>query len=309
MNYKDRAYAGEVDVPAITQVLLETYTLTQWLHNWEPRRWQGKVYHRDDADYAAGQARMRQQVRVWETGGGQIAGVVIPEYDGGVYLQIHPHHRAIEPAMLDWAQAALAQPLDGGGRWLEVHAYEHDDYRSDLLRGRGFKRTEAYENLRRRELSEPIPDSPVPDGYTVRAMRLHPDDWAAMALLLNTAFKRTIHNAEEYRNVQRAPIYRADLDIVVEAPDGSLAANAGLTCHPRESFAVVEPVCTHPDHQQRGLARAAISEGLRRVKALGIQSAYIGTWHANAAANITYEKLGFTRVERLYIWRKEWRDG
>jgi ribosomal protein S18 acetylase RimI-like enzyme len=208
--------------------------------------------------------------------------------------------------MLTWAENTHGQPLPDGRKWLEVHGYEHDAHRTDLLNAHGFTRTEAYENIRRRDLREPVADAPLPEGYTLRTMRAHPDDWQAMANLLNAAFKRTIHSAQEYHNFQRAPIYRPELDIVIEAPDGTLAATAGLTAHERESFAVVEPVCTHPDHQQRGLARAAISEGLRRVQAMGIQMAYIGAWHANPAANNTYEKLGFTYVERMYIWRHEW---
>jgi ribosomal protein S18 acetylase RimI-like enzyme len=155
-------------------------------------------------------------------------------------------------------------------------------------------------------MTAPIPDVAMPTGYTVRSARRHPDDWRGQAALLNAAFKRTVHNAEEYRNFQCAPIYRPDLDLVIEAPDGTLAATAGFTAHERESFAVVEPVCTHPDHQGLGLARAAIGEGLRRIQALGIQVAYVGAWHSNAAANHTYEKMGFIRFARNRLWRRTW---
>ena len=304
--YHDRAYAGDEDIEAVTRFLLDTYQITQTFFNWEPPRWQGMSYHGDDAEQAAFRAKVPSQVRIWEDDAGSIVGVVIPEESGWVFLQIHPDHRGIEPEMVAWAEANLVDVDKDGRRYMHISAFDYDTFRCDLLTACGYTRTEGYENLRRRPMDVAVPDFPAPAGFTVRGMRVHPDDWQGMATLLNSAFRRTIHSAEEYRNFQRAPIYRAELDIAVIAPDGTLAANAGLTAHEAESFAVVEPVATHPDYHNRGLARAAITEGLRRVQALGIRSVFVGAWHANPAANHTYESLGFTDAKRLYVWRKEW---
>jgi mycothiol synthase len=301
-----RPFAGDEDIAAITQFLLDTYLLNQTLHNWEPRRWQGNVYHGNDAHNARHRARLPELVHIWHDQDGQIVGATLSEDEGAVFLQIHPQHRALEAEMLTWAETHLAQLDDSGRRWLEVWCYDYDAYRVELLRRRGYTRTEAHENVRRRSLAIPIPEIPAPDGYTVRAMRVHPDDWRNQAALLNAAFRRDFHNAEEYRNFQRAPVYRLDLDIVVEAPDGTLAANAGFSAHERESFSVAEPVCTHPDHAGLGLARVAMAEGLRRVQALGIQTAYVGAWYSNPAANHIYEQMGFTEFDPDYLWRREW---
>ncbi len=302
----DRPYGGDADISAITRFLLDTYLLHQSLRNWEPRRWLGGIYHRSDADAAAYRAQLPQIVHLWLDASEQLLGVVIPEYDGGAFLQIHPQRRELEPAMLDWSEAHLAQTGENGQRWLEVWAYADDTFRNDLLHQRGYIRSEAHENTRRRPMTLPIPDAAVPEGYTVRAMRRHPDDWQHQADLLNAAFGRTFHNAEEYRNFQTSPEYRLDLDLVVEAPDGTLAANAAFTAYARESFAILEPVCTHPAHQGRGLAKAAILEGLRGIKALGIQVAYVGAWYSNAVSNHTYEALGFTDPAANHLWRREW---
>ncbi len=301
---RNRPFAWGTDTERITQFLLMTYTHCGRLFNWDPRRWLGTVYHNNDASMEERRRELPKSVHIWEDPIGQIVGVVIPESVGSVFLQIHPDHRQLEEEMIDWAEAHLPRGSDDGRAHLDLWAEELDVYRAGLLEARGYTRTEMYETMYRRPMSEPVPDHPAPEGYQVRTMQRTADDQQKLAALLNAAFGRTFHSAEEYRNFQRMPYYRDDLDIVVEAPDGVLAANAGFTAHERESFALVEPVCTHPHHQGKGLARAAIAEGLRRVQAQGLEACFIGAWHSNATANHVYQSMGFRDGVRLYLWRR-----
>lgn len=292
----DRPFEHAHDVAPITQFLLDTYRLFGRPFNWEPRRWLGTVYHRDDAEMAALPTELAGRVHLW-LDDDQIVGIVIVESPASMFLQIHPAYRPLEAAMLDWAEAHLPPSI-------EVWAEADDDHRSALLTERGYARTEAHEILRRRAMSTPIPAATTPDDYRLRAMRRHPDDQQGIADLLNAAFKRTFHSAVEYRNFQTAPYYRPELDLVIAAADGTLAANVGITVFGGESFAVFEPVCTHPDHQGKGLARAAIAEGLRRVDALGITAAFIGAWYENPVSNHLYAQMGFSDAVSLYLWRR-----
>ncbi len=292
----DRPFDSTHDIEPITRFLLDTYRLYGRPFNWEPRRWHGTVYHRNDVEMAALQMELQGRVHLW-LDDGEIVGMVIVESTASVFLQINPAYRSLERTMLDWAEGHLPPNI-------EVWAESNDTWRTGLLAERDYVRTEAHEILRRRDMSMPTPSIPVPEGYLQRIMRQHTDDQQGMAALLNAAFDRTFHSAEEYRNFQMSPNYRADLDIVVEAPDGSLAANVGVTVFERESFAVFEPVCTHPHHQGKGLARCAIAEGLRRVGAMEIEAAFIGAWYANPVSNHLYAQMGFTESTSLYLWRR-----
>ncbi|MCA9913984.1 MAG: hypothetical protein KC496_11570, partial [Anaerolineae bacterium] len=188
---QDRPFAWD-DIQPITQFLLESYTLTGRLFNWEPRRWQGTIFHRDDADMARLREELPQQVRLW-LDGKQIVGVVIPEYTGGIYLQVHPEYRQIEAAMLDWTEANQPRGKDDQGNpCLFVWAEEHDSLRNDLLSQRGYTRTEGHENIRRRPMTQPVLDLSVPQGYQVRSMRIDSQDQQKLATLLNAAFNRSI---------------------------------------------------------------------------------------------------------------------
>lgn len=294
------------DVHAIREFLLTSYERHGGLYNWEPRRWEGLVFHRNDAEILATRASLAANVGIWTDATGAIAGVVIPEYPGGVFLQSTPGDVDRQREMLTWAVAGQTQTTAEGQRWLEVWIADNDAELQGVARELGFTPT-SHHQIRRHQILESSPSSlpTLPDGYTVRGIESDAD-YPRMADLLNAAFGRDFHSAEEYRNFATlAPSYRPELEIVVVAPDGSFAAHAGFTAHPEQSFVVVEPVCTHPDHQNLGLARVAMTEGLSRCRALGIRDAFIEAWYSNPVSNHVYQQMGFTNPVSEYIWRLE----
>ena len=84
--------------------------------------------------------------------------------------------------------------------------------------------------------------------------------------------------------------------------------------HPRSGADAIEfdlldwihAVCTHPEHQRKGLARAAMAEGLRRLEALGARITYVGAAGKKPAANAAYVQMGFVEAYRADLWVKEW---
>jgi mycothiol synthase len=88
------------------------------------------------------------------------------------------------------------------------------------------------------------------------------------------------------------------------APDGELAAFCTVWFDDMTRTGAFEPVGTAPDHQRRGLGKAAMSEGLRRLKQLGARTAYVASF--SPAAHATYESVGFTDFIRNEPWEKEW---
>ena len=104
--------------------------------------------------------------------------------------------------------------------------------------------------------------------------------------------------------VTRALTYRADLDLVVTAPDGSFAAFATVWYDPVNRHGLFEPIGTDPAQQRRGLASAAIVEGMRRLRDLGAETVQVSTGVKNLPANRLYEALGFHVVDRLMAWHR-----
>jgi len=271
--------------------------------NWDVRRLDGKRFYAEDP--AANRLRLRP-LRLWEAGG-ELAGFVLSESRGDAHLQVHPDFRHLEGDMIAWAETALALPPEAGapGR-LDIYAYEYDALRQRLLAARGFVKTDEWGMIRHLRLGcQPLAEPQLAAGYTLRATR--PDDLAdcqRIADLLNAAFGRTFHNAQEYHHfAMQAPCFRPTLDLVAEAPDGVFAAYVGIPYDAVNRRGIFEPVCTHPAHRRLGLAQTLMQEGLLRLKAVGALDVTVDTGDM-LGANRLYDSLGFTEAYRGFTWRK-----
>jgi ribosomal protein S18 acetylase RimI-like enzyme len=297
-----RLYQSD-DYEKVRKFLQTSYSMTGCLHNWPLRRWDGWYFHRANLSEVDTSCFL-----VWENETDEIVGVIHPEYEGSAFIEIHPDYRHIEAEMIAWAEECLPVRIDGSAeRKLHFWIYEWDIQRQTLLKERGFEALPHYGYTRQRLMVSRIPSIELAEGYTIRAMRFDDKDCAKMADLLNAAFGRSIHSAAEYANFQTAPCYRVELDSVVIAPDGRFAATAGVTLDEANHYAEFEPVCTHPQHQRKGLAAAVMAEGLRRLQCLEVAIAYVGAGD-NPAANALYEKMGFIHAEKVRLWQKIWVD-
>ena len=154
----------------------------------------------------------------------------------------------------------------------------------------------SWTRLNERDLTD-LEQPVLPDGYRFRtadetgpqaAVRAHLDAWAPSA-----------YSAESYEGVRRTAAYRGDLHLLVEAPDGTMAASTIMWLDEVNRTAEFEPVGTHPDHRRRGLARAVLLHGTHRTRAAGATHMTVACLGApgHPAARELYYGLGFR------VWR------
>ncbi len=297
-----RPVRGPQDFWKVRELLVRTATTPLGL-NWDVRRWDGAYFYNPNGAWSPDWAG---RIRLWETEAGQLVGVVNWDGPREAHLQVDPDYRYLEPEMIAWAEEHLAgATAEGDARQLELYVYEYDALRQRLLAGRGYEKQTYGGMLRYMRLGQgPIPDQPIADGYTLRTTR--PEELAdcqRIADLLNAAFHRDFHNAAEYQAFTRlAPCFCPALDLVAEAPDGSFAAYVGVPYDAVNRLGIFEPVCTHPDHLRKGLARGLMLEGLRRLRAIGALAATVDTGDM-IPANRLYDSLGFTEAYKGYTYR------
>lgn len=236
--------------------------------------------------------------QLWFAPDGAVIGCAWPVAND-VVLLTDPRHRAIEGAMLDWAEGR--HRASGSDAPLIVNGYDGDAARIALLRARGYTRQESGYRYRRQALDGALPEPPIPDGYSVRSLR-GDAEVAARVDAHRAAFAPSRMTVEKHRAVMAAPTYRQDLDLVAVAPDGTFAAFALGWFDAANRIGVFEPVGTDPAHQRRGLAKAVLAEGLRRFRALGAEVAYVNTGTGNVAANRAYDAVGFRVVDEEHRW-------
>ncbi|MFH1689879.1 MAG: GNAT family N-acetyltransferase [Candidatus Eisenbacteria bacterium] len=194
---------------------------------------------------------------------------------------------------------------------LTMRAYEASDFwkiraflrETFLLNGREETNWQAYRfeywvwhgvaNLDQGPLEEKVFLWETPDG--------------ALATVLNAEGKGDNRaDVTWYRSIQKAPLYRRDLDIVAVAPDGAVASFCTIWFDDITLTAACEPVATSPAHQRKGLARACIHEGLRRAKEMGATLGFVGS--GEEGAHRCYASAGFKDYSISRQWVKEVQD-
>ena len=247
---------------------------------------------------------------LWETASGQIAAVLNPEGQGEAFFQIHPdyHTPDLECEMLQAAERYLAVQREGGQRWLRVWAYSDDPIRQALFAHQGYRKGHWAYCERQRSLDLPIPEVPVVEGYTIRSLggfeELPARSWASWRGFHPDEPDEKYEGWEWYRSIQRMPMYRRDLDIVAAAPDGTIASLCTVWLDDVTRTGCFEPVATVPEHLRRGLAKAVMTEGMRRVKRLG--ATLVTVAGASEAANALYSSVMGDDYMRAEPWEKVW---
>ncbi len=224
---------------------------------------------------------------------------------GQVDLLAHPSHREVEPLMLEWMEdQPLARSVDKDGRSrIRTWSYDGDPERIENLRRAGYQRTDEALCFRQRADLTNIPAPEIPDGFRIRNV-LGEQDLERRVDVHRDAFSPSKMTVEKHRNVMRSATYRAELDLVVEAPDGAFAAYCLVWFDERNRFGIFEPVGCHSTYRQRGLTKAVMLEGMRRLRELGATRAFVNNLLGAKPASALYESVGMRVLDENHSWIK-----
>lgn len=307
MTTTPHAYDDAADYWRVREFLRTVYLLNGRRERaWSLLRWDYWRWHVHENIFHFALPRF---VTMWESGADLIA-VLNPDGPGEAFLQIHPafHSAELDAEMVDLAESRLAEPRPDGQRTLRLWLAAGAQAQQQLLCSRGYQKAGGPEYQRRRALSEPVADIPIPAGYTVRALgdesELPARSWASWKAFHPDEPDDHYQGWQWYRNIQRVPLYRRDLDIVAVDSAGAVAAFATAWFDDVTRTVVFEPVGTHPAHQRRGLGKAVMAEGLRRAQRLGATLATVGSY--SAAAHALYAAMGFVDFDLSEPWDKTW---
>jgi ribosomal protein S18 acetylase RimI-like enzyme len=230
-------------------------------------------------------------IRVWEEAGEPVAWAWL-RLPATLVHEIHPQSRggALHGQLLDWFEA------EAEGEELRASSLSSDAERLALLRSRGYEvDSESREFVyHARELSELQPPA-VPEGYRLRTVQ--PEDLERRVELHQVVWAPSRVTVASFANVQAAWPYRADLDCVVEAPDGSFAAYCLAWLDDENRVGELEPVGTHPDHRRQGLASAVCRFAHQRLREEGATHAIVYSI-AGSQATALYESVGMRAHDR-----------
>jgi mycothiol synthase len=227
-----------------------------------------------------------------------------PDYEADLYPQI-----------LNWAderaRTAVGTP-SGRPAWFSMVFPGQVDRIHNLEKAGFLCQADAGEHswskvLLRRSGSTPVKGYPPPAGFIVRPLAGE-NEAQAYVDLHRSVFESKNMTVEWRKRILKHPAYKPDLDLVVEAPDGRLAAFC--VCWFAESLLAgqVEPMGCLADFRHSGLGRAVLSQGLHRLQSLGAQSIFIGTDNYRGAALRLYESFDFKLFREVLVYRKEYSE-
>jgi mycothiol synthase len=229
-------------------------------------------------------------------------------FDLFVHPELHgkPLHEAVMDKFVAWGETR-AREVGVRELW-PWWAMDYDTVLTRLMQDRGYVVTQADPPppLFERTLDD-LPPIQLPDGFTVQGVRSL-DDGRLRARVTYDAFGSNDDWDDywaDYAQFIGSEVYDGERDLLVRTPGGRGASVCTIWFVAVNGVGLFEPVATHPVFQGRGLGKAVMAEGLRRMRAAGMKRAILGFEPDNAAALALYSSMGFEASAYFVVCAKK----
>ena len=266
--------------------------------------WQGRMYTRDTF-------KPEERIALWERADGELDGFAwyYPK-SSEVAFQIDPRLKGslawqeIAESMLIWSlERNRNEPVSTA---LTIPEFASDSEFAEFIIGRGFDSGDSpVMRFHYQELTGNVPPPVLPEGFVIRPI----DPESEAEIEQRVAIHREVWHpsrftVEGYRQLRASEGYDPELDLVAVAPDGTFASYA--ICWPDDvNFCgEFEPVGTREAFRRKGLSRAVLYEGMRRLESRGYTGAYVNSFEDNPASCALYLAAGFSVVDRGIPYRQ-----
>jgi len=298
-------YGGAGDLFAMQQAVQRTWTAKQRWHVGD-LAWGRSAQAGQEAEW---------RTALWEDSAGVVTAWGWAVLPGHLDLHVDPAHPELARDVLAWFET-VASGAERSVTVLEteghlVAALERTAYRP-VIEAPFFQHCLI-------DIDESLGAPQVPEGYRVRAVRegeaearaaVHRAAWSPRRIGELFVPPVDLGNAdsgmttESYQAVMDTWPYRHDLDLVVEAADGTLVAFALGWLDEVNRVGELEPVGTDPRHARQGLGLAATLACLHALRAASATQAVVYPRGDSAypVARQLYVGLGFRRVAQTVTY-------
>lgn len=223
--------------------------------------------------------------------------------------------KRIGTAMLHWGESRLraiaANHPNDGPRFFQSWAADTEKGALALLEQEGYQPIRWGFQMAR-DLSEPFPDLPLPDGLEIRPVQKEHTRliWDAMSEAFRDHWGYVPPTDEGYQGWLNDP--NTNFDLYKVAWDGDQVAgmvqNFILNEENKEynrKRGYTEGICVRSPWRKRGLARALIVESMKMFKEMGMTETALGvdTQNTSGALNV-YKSVGYREYKTNITYRK-----
>jgi ribosomal protein S18 acetylase RimI-like enzyme len=248
-----------------------------------------------------------KNAHLWFDGFGSLAGFAISENGGHEIAIITTEgYRILFEEMLVWALENWEDREPG----LSIEITCHQLMEVDLLERNEFQREASFFRSHFNLTKDLVDRYRLADGYSIVSMKTDADYRAQLLLRQNAFANKTALSEAEIEHIANIssygrdnPIYHAETDLCIVAPDGTYVSGCEALIDTRNLEADIERVCTHSAYRRQGLARAVIQECLYRLKEMGMKKAHITGYSEGAIA--LYGSLGAQERTEFFIYHQK----
>lgn len=249
------------------------------------------------------------QIVVVDGPGGEVQGWAAVAQPDSLMLQAAPDRPDVTQALFQWLMRTAEGPT------LSVTVF--DDQSRAMFTQAGFEPATppfGFYAMNEPGLSAPVNGvtGAVPAGYAIRSVRsdevdawvaVHRASWKPVDLPFHPDHDPHLDESwsssftlDAYHRVQDTHLYDTQFDLVVQAPDGSLAGCCIGWLDATTGWTEIEPLGVVPAHRRRGLAAALCAEIAARTASAGGHHVFINTGSSNSYPGPyrAYQKAGFT---------------
>jgi predicted N-acetyltransferase YhbS len=319
MTTRTKTYDPENDFLRVRDFLKATYAQFPFPCNWGLERWNYAryfvapmlgAYGTEDGTPEGSLKAIRlweDLVRIWEDDAGEIVGVTCIEHPdpksrqyGEIFLQRHPERLDLLEEMIVFGEETYVNPdLNRVYIW----AYDDDANLIGVIRQRGFARREEPCSHHLEYVIGDLPPQNLPEGFRLQSMADENDIEKRREIFgrgFNHEDPKDWPSAFAYKELQKAPDYHFENDLVIIAPDGTYVACCLVWYDDVNRVAHLEPLGTHPDYRRKGLATQIQLAALRRAKNLGATRMPM-----TGGFEPFYRAFGFEERRAEHPWVKE----
>jgi ribosomal protein S18 acetylase RimI-like enzyme len=253
--------------------------------------WRRRLWFSGDELVAWGWAFLPRQVKRKD-------GSVTDVTGASLSYQVRPDHIELIDEVIEWYEGVAAglerTVLPTDAEEFALKRWAAHGYAADVA---ALGDTGGWTQLNERDLTD-VEQPVLPDGFRFRtageagpeaAVQAHVDAWSPSPYTIRS-----------YEDVRRTAAYRSELHVLVEAPDGTMAASTIMWHDEVNKTVEFEPVGTHPDYRRLGLARTMMLHAMHLARAAGATHATVVCLGApgHPKARALYYGLGFRELSR-----------
>lgn len=248
-----------------------------------------------------------QNAHLWFDGFGNLAGFAVSE-NGGCEIAIitTEGYRFLFDEILDWTLECWGDREPG----LSIEITAQQLMEIGFLERKGFQRGASFFRSTFDLRDDLIDRYPLTDGFRIVSMKTNADYRAQLLLRQNAFAGKKALSEEEISHIDKIsrygrnnPIYHAETDLCVVAPDGTYVSGCEALIDTWNLEADIERVCTHSELRRQGFARVVTQECLHRLKEMGVKKAHITGYSEGAIA--LYSSLGAQKQTEFFIYNQK----